>query len=251
VAVAGGPSATEQEAALADVGRRWRAPRTAPAIEVLEDRVERAALPVSEGARVALGLDTGSRPVWCGLDRVPSFLVLGLDGTGRSTALGTVAESLTAGDPSLEAYLLAPRRSGLPGRSLWTDVAEGHQACQDLATRLAVLVQDRARDGGPPLLVVIDDGDELLDGVVSTHLETVVKRGRDVPAYVVAAAQTPAARRAFSGWMSELRLLLVPDVMTDGDLLGVQLPRKQFRSWPPGRGYLVCRGTSQLVQVAT
>jgi hypothetical protein len=37
----------------------------------------------------------------------------------------------------------------------------------------------------------------------------------------------------------------------DGDLLGTRLPRRSNPVFPVGRGYLVERGTLELVQVAT
>lgn len=48
------------------------------------------------------------------------------------------------------------------------------------------------------------------------------------------------------------RLTLVeqPDTDSDGDLVGVTLPRRTRGAWPEGRGYLAERGTAELVHVA-
>jgi S-DNA-T family DNA segregation ATPase FtsK/SpoIIIE len=86
-------------------------------------------------------------------------------------------------------------------------------------------------------------------------LEPVVRRGRDVELRVLAAAERSAAQRAFAGWLRELRkeehgLLLDPDLDVDGDILGTRLPRRSSPVFPPGRGYLVERGSVELVQVA-
>jgi DNA segregation ATPase FtsK/SpoIIIE, S-DNA-T family len=72
---------------------------------------------------------------------------------------------------------------------------------------------------------------------------------------VLCACERQAAQRAFGGWLRELRkeehgLLLAPDADVDGDLLGVRLPRRTNPVFPPGRGYLVERGSIELVQVA-
>ena len=101
----------------------------------------------------------------------------------------------------------------------------------------------------------IDDGDELAEALGAAPLETVVRRGRDLPVRVVAAAERQAAQRAFGGWLRELRkeehgLLLAPDLDVDGDILGTRLPRRSSPVFPPGRGYLVERGAVELVQVA-
>jgi S-DNA-T family DNA segregation ATPase FtsK/SpoIIIE len=83
-----------------------------------------------------------------------------------------------------------------------------------------------------------------------------VRRGRDRDVRVVAAVERQAAQRAFGGWIRELRkeehgLLLSPDPDVDGELLAVRLPRRTTPVFPPGRGYLVARGTVELVQVAS
>jgi S-DNA-T family DNA segregation ATPase FtsK/SpoIIIE len=72
---------------------------------------------------------------------------------------------------------------------------------------------------------------------------------------VVAAVERQVALSTFSPWLVELRkekygVLLEPDLSVDGDILGVQLPRRTNAIFPPGRGFLVDRGTFELVQLA-
>jgi len=109
--------------------------------------------------------------------------------------------------------------------------------------------------GGDPVVVVIDDLDELDNTSAALPLTTLIHRGRDGSVRVVAAGQRQAAL-SFSQLFGELRrekhgLLLEPDLLADGDILGVQLPRRARLSFPPGRGFLVDRGAFELVQVAT
>ncbi|HEX2381270.1 MAG TPA: FtsK/SpoIIIE domain-containing protein [Acidimicrobiales bacterium] len=73
---------------------------------------------------------------------------------------------------------------------------------------------------------------------------------------VVAAARTDDVRGSYGHWLREVRksrtgLLLQPDLSSDGDLLGVQLPRRSSTPFRPGRGFLVERGEARLVQIAT
>ena len=181
------------------------------------------------------------------------FLVTGPYRSGRSTALRTLVESLRSSTRDLDLHLLAPRRSPLTDLDGWSTVAEGVEECEQAALRLgelATAVPDR------PVLVVVDDGEELAEALGAAPLETVVRRGRDLPIRVVAASERQAAHRAFGGWLRELRkeqhgLLLDPDLDVDGDILGTRLPRRSSPVFPPGRGYLVERGTIELVQVAT
>ena len=61
-------------------------------------------------------------------------------------------------------------------------------------------------------------------------LETLVRRGRDAGVRVLAAVETHAAQRAYGGWLRELRngrrgAAAAADPETDGELLGVRLPR--------------------------
>jgi S-DNA-T family DNA segregation ATPase FtsK/SpoIIIE len=73
---------------------------------------------------------------------------------------------------------------------------------------------------------------------------------------VVAAARVDDVRGNYGHWLREVRksrtgLLLQPDLSTDGDLLGVRLPRRSSTPLRPGRGFLVENGEARLVQIAT
>jgi hypothetical protein len=154
----------------------------------------------------------------------------------------------------VELHLLAPRRSPLTELPFWTSVAAGPQEAEDAAGHLAAELEQRPSDA-PPVVLVVDDGDELAESLAAPSLESIVRRGRDGHVRVICACERQAAQRAFGGWLRELRkeehgLLLAPDPDVDGDLLAVRLPRRSNPVFPQGRGYLVKRGELQLVQVA-
>jgi DNA segregation ATPase FtsK/SpoIIIE, S-DNA-T family len=259
IALAGGdPSAEGQAAAIAALAEqtRTRHPgREAPRIEPLPTRVDAGKLPAPSAPMSAvLGIgDSDLAPATVDLtDR--HFLVLGPYRSGRSTALRRLAESVRAGTPAAELHLLAPRRTPLADLTGWTSAAQGLQAAEDAANRL-VLELDRRSPGDRPFVLVVDDGEELAESAAAPAMETIVRRGRDLDLRVLCASERQAAQRAFGGWLRELRkeehgLLLAPDADVDGDLLGVRLPRRTNPVFPPGRGYLVERGTVELVQVA-
>jgi S-DNA-T family DNA segregation ATPase FtsK/SpoIIIE len=228
----------------------------APGVEPLPTHVERASLPAEERRwHATLGLgDAELEPVAVDLSH-RHFLVTGPYRGGRSTALRALVEGIRTSTPGAELHLLAPRRTPLADLPVWTSVAEGSEACDDAALRLGELV---AQPGGPPhpVLVVIDDGEELAESLGAAPLENVVRRGRDLDVRIAAAAERSAAQRAFAGWLRELRkeehgLLLAPDLDVDGDILGTRLPRRSNPVFPPGRGYVVERGSVELVQVAS
>jgi S-DNA-T family DNA segregation ATPase FtsK/SpoIIIE len=222
----------------------------APAIEPLPTVVARGALATPAPWHATLGLsDAELKEADVDLsDR--QFIVVGPYRSGRSTALATLVESLRASTPGVELHLLAPRRSPLVELDCWSSVATGPD-CDDAAMRLESELR-----GDRPAVVVIDDAEELAETLGAPALETLVRRGRDGGVRVVAAIERQGAQRAFAGWVRELRkeehgLLLAPDPDVDGDLLGTRLPRRSNPVFPPGRGYLVERGTLELVQVAS
>jgi S-DNA-T family DNA segregation ATPase FtsK/SpoIIIE len=183
------------------------------------------------------------------------FLLTGPNRSGKSTALAALASGLRAADPDLELHLLAPRRTPLTAMDVWTSVARGGDAIDELCSELSSRVDERELGSDPPLVIVLDDGAEITDSMADSSLESIIRRGRDVDVWVVAAAEIAAAHRSYGGWLPELRkerqgLLLQPDPDIDGDLLGVRLP-KSARTAVPGRGVLVTRYGVETVQVGT
>lgn len=230
----------------------------APPVELLPDVVHRRDLEKVTPGRLAIPIGLGSTDLataWVDLDDLSSFLVMGPDRSGRTSTLLTLVQGVFEAMPGIEAYLLAPRRTALTEVTGWTETAIGIDACDELATALADEVKNRAGTNPSPMLIVLDDGDEVTEGRASYGLETVVKRGRDAGVLFLVASQTHVVHRTFGGWMTEVRkakhgMFLAPDVDIDGELLGGRLPRKAGRSFPPGRGYLIRRGLTDYTQFA-
>lgn len=183
-----------------------------------------------------------------------NLLVAGPNRSGRSTALATIARSLQRSTPAASLILLAPRRSPLSTLDLWERSAKGADECDLLAADLLAMIDDR--DGSEaPVVVFVDDGNELADTPADGALERLVRRGRDVGVSVIGAAESTSALRSYGGWIPEIRkdrraLLLNPDPDIDGDLVAARLPRRAGGGMPPGRGYLVLDGGVELVQTA-
>lgn len=242
---------------LADhLAATWPAHR-APSIDTLPEHVDRSVLTgiVPRVAALPIGLGGAHLgPVTVDLSE-RHFLVSGAYRTGRTTALAGIASAVAASGELETLHLLAPRRSGLVDLPIWTETARGTAACTELATRLALEIAAFGDDHHPRMLVVVDDGGELQDAPTMMALEKVVRLGRDRGVRVVAALETTAARALGNLWVREIRrdgsgLLLSPDLMADGDLLGVALPRRSNVANAPGRGYLVARAKAELLQVA-
>jgi S-DNA-T family DNA segregation ATPase FtsK/SpoIIIE len=178
-----------------------------------------------------------------------TFVVAGPRGSGRSTALLTIATSLT-GTAFLPVCVVTPRRSALEqlggGDTLrLTDL-------DTLATDLPAVVEQHAGR----LAVVIDDAELLLDNPVSARLDRIVRAAGDRGGVVIIAATTTDLTRRFSGWLFDARqsrtgILLAPAGPADGEVFDVRLPRSLGAGPPPppGRGLLVVRGEWTPAQV--
>jgi S-DNA-T family DNA segregation ATPase FtsK/SpoIIIE len=217
--------------------------------------VPRGDMPVGDTLTAAVGLGQAHlAPVSIDLFD-GNLLIAGPNRSGRSTALATIALSLKQSTPDVRLFLLAPRRSPLLELDVWEKAARGADDCNQLAAELVDMIDER--DGSEePIVVFVDDGNELADSSADAALERVIRRGRDVAMSVVGAAESSSALRCYIGWIPEIRkdrraLLLNPDPDIDGDLVAARLPRRAGGGLPPGRGYLVLDGGVELMQVAS
>ncbi|HYW23129.1 MAG TPA: FtsK/SpoIIIE domain-containing protein, partial [Terriglobales bacterium] len=256
-AIAGAdPTGGGQAAALAAIGaslRERHGDGDAAPVRLLPTRVPRGSLPPPERPLEAVvGIeDRGLEATRIDLDE-GHFLVAGPRRSGRSTALATFAVSLRRSPEPPELHLVAPRRqSRLSELGLWATVAVGLDSCMAGIEHLAAAARESDR---PFRILVIDDGEELVDGAIP-ELDWIAQRGHEHGLRILVGAETHAAQRAFGGWLTlVLRerqgLLLDADPAVDGTILGTsQLPRRRG-AWPAGRAYLVRRGAVELVQVA-
>lgn len=245
-----GERLTLEEAAASIPGER--SPYTAQ-IGVLPNHVSRESLGASGDGLIALGLsDEHLGPANVDLSEM-HMIVVGPYRSGRSTTLATLAQGAHRAHPSAGFHLLSPRRSPLRDLDLWSSEAHGLDACAEAAAGLLEKLEGAAEE---EQFVFVDDGGELTDAMSLNQLERLVRVGRDGGIRVIAAVETGSARGIGAGWIRELRreghgLLLQPDLAADGDLLAARLPRRVPAPLTPGRGFLVVRGSTELVQVAS
>ena len=255
------PAGSAQAAALAQLGAELHqrfGPIEVPQVRLLPKEVARSSLPAPRSAMEAVvGIEDRSlQPVRIDLDE-GHFVVAGPRRSGRTTALATFAASLAAAPGAPPLHLLAPRRRNrLTELDIWASVSLGTEDCVE-KVRVVAEAGRRQAAGEPAAaaVLVIDDGEELADGSV-TDLDWIAQRGREQGLRVLTGVETQAAQRSYAGWLTQVLrerqgILLDPDTAIDGSLLGApSLPRRTGGPWPPGRGYLVRRGTVELVQVA-
>jgi len=165
-------------------------------------------------------------------------LIAGPSRSGRSSALVAIAHMVLTGAQPPALVTFAPRRS--PLRDLPPTVI----GCTEYSE-----LERALNSAGDRALLLVDDADTVTDtlGVLDRFI---AKPGR----HVIAAGRADGIRRQFGQWTQKIRearcgVLLVPDHNQDHDLLGTPLPRHNPMAPLPGRGYLICDGTIEGVQL--
>lgn len=239
----------ERDAGLPDAARPFR-------VDVLPDRLtyEQASAyrPGGQpGAMWAMAAVGGDQLTALGPDftLTPTFLVAGPARSGRSTVLLTMALSLI--DAGTPVVVGAPRRSPL----------------RDLAGRPGVLAVFDGADIDPEALeealgsapggavVILDDADLLLQTQAEDILNRIARTGAETKQGLIASGQLDRISSAYSGWSADMRrnrqgMLLSPQNVSDGDLIGAKIPRSRLGGGRVGRGMLhLGDGVLRTVQV--
>jgi S-DNA-T family DNA segregation ATPase FtsK/SpoIIIE len=108
--------------------------------------------------------------------------------------------------------------------------------------------------GRSPVALVVDDAELLRDCSAKDYLREVVRTAADRTRAVLIAGNAAEVCAGFSGWQVDLRknrhgALLSPQQITDGDLVGVRVPRGSVGgAVTPGRA-LLHDGGGELVTV--
>ncbi len=180
----------------------------------------------------------------------PSFVVAGPPRSGRSTVLLTMAKSLLASGASLIAAV--PRESSplqaVEGRDGLLRLFRGTNIGQ------AELADALAEAGEAPVAIILDDAEVYRDCDAADILRALVRGTAGPGRAVVLGGSTNELCAGYTGWQVEAKrarqgVLLSPQDATDGDLIGVRLPRSEVGQ-PVRRGRaLLHLGTGQLVAV--
>jgi S-DNA-T family DNA segregation ATPase FtsK/SpoIIIE len=240
--------ASDPAAMVAAVAQRWGQPAVAPAqIHTLPNAVD-----VSE---LVAGLVVDGR-AWCVpvgrrerdlslaslvLHAGEHAVLLGAPGSGRTGVLGAIA-ALGHRSDEVDVVVCA-------GSATSRLLLDGHRAVGPCELG-AVLAECKA--GLRPTLVVVDDADRVPDP--GPALEALATDGTRV--HLIVAARADAVQADFGHWARRIAraraggfLRPVGDVA--GDLLGARLPRRAPAKVTPGRGWLVCGGELDFVQLAS
>jgi DNA segregation ATPase FtsK/SpoIIIE, S-DNA-T family len=103
-------------------------------------------------------------------------------------------------------------------------------------------------------VVLIDDLNDLIDSnldeVLSRFLQQL--KTRDFSLFIT--GESVSIRQSFTSSVQIIRkaragLLLVPDILSDGDIFNLSLPRTPI-NWTAGRGYMISSSEITLIQMA-
>ncbi len=169
---------------------------------------------------------------------VAAFTIAGPMRSGRSTALVSMARSFLAA--GARAVLVTPRPS--PLRELAGE--PGVVALFESAAISPADLRTAVEGFRGPGVVLIDDAEMTRDCEAGEELSEMMTFGADRQRAVVCAGSPDALFAGFGTWLLEAKkarrgLLLSPQDFTEGDLVGVLLPRDLTGGhMQPGRGYL-------------
>ncbi|ART68263.1 cell division protein FtsK [Mycobacterium dioxanotrophicus] len=214
-------------------------------VERLSEHIELDALPATTAAGTAVvGVaDESLAPI--GITPAGVLMVTGPPGSGRSTALVTLAQAVRRQHPNTRIVHLAPSASTIAGLDVWTDTACGQDEVISQVNRL---------DTGAANLMVVIEGVANFGGTEAENdLAAMIKRLGDT-AFIVGESEVSGWGQA---WLlaqpfkaSRRGLLLWPGGVESESLLSTSIGVVRRTDFPPGRGVLVERGKGVWLQVA-
>ncbi|MEY2434259.1 MAG: segregation ATPase FtsK/SpoIIIE, family, partial [Acidimicrobiaceae bacterium] len=194
--------------------------------------------------RIPLGIgDDDLEVAWLRVHDGEHVLVTGPPRSGKTNALALMARALRAADPDIVLVGACEARSSL----LDVDAFDAVGSMRELEHILRAAPSDSR-----PWFVFVDDAPSVddFDGALTAALHS----GR-TDLHVIAAGRADDVRAAYGHWLRIVRqsrtgVLLQPDLASDGDLLGVRLPRRLAVPLVPGRGFAVEGGQATLIHLA-
>jgi DNA segregation ATPase FtsK/SpoIIIE, S-DNA-T family len=223
----------------------------APQIERLSERVLLSTLPAQIDGQLVVGLSSDTlSPL--GIEPQGTFLISGPAGSGRSSALLTLAQSMRRLDPTAELYHVGNPRSKMAKLPWWTGTFTGPDSADRLVTLAATLALQVTSQS--TVAVFVENIAELASTAAEAALTDLIKLCLAENWLFVAEGETSTLSGSYGllalAKSSRAGLALQPD---SGD--GITIFRTPFPSrlnradFPPGRALLVGRGTTSVVQV--
>lgn len=220
-------------------------------VERLSDRIALETLSASSAMGVpTVGVaDETLKPI--GVAPRGLLMVTGPPGSGRSSALLTLAQAVRRTNPTARIVHMAPAASTIAGLGVWSDTAAGASSVVELANDLM-----SGLTSGPTnnLMVVIESLAEFGNTEAEPELARMVKMLADASGFVVGESEVSTWGQAWllaQPFKSARRgLLLAPSGVEADTLLSTPLGTIRRHDFPPGRGVLIEKGKGVWLQVA-
>jgi len=252
---AGSTSPAEQAEAIDQVAQALtdQGVGQAAAIQRLASYITMADVPASVGGLPVLGInDFDLAPL--GFPGQGAFLLGGMPGSGRTTALKTILQSLDRWQPGLPRYYFGPKRSVIHTEGDWAAKALDFDAMKQLAGDLIEVFElPSTSETVPGAVLVIEAIGEIVNGPSDAAVLKLVKLARRNGHLVVAEHETTGWN---SSWplLTEIKnnrcgLLMQPDQAEGDTLFKVPFPRVKRAEYPPGRGVFASSGKCWTVQL--
>ncbi|MGY5765863.1 FtsK/SpoIIIE domain-containing protein [Brachybacterium sp. DNPG3] len=255
IAVHGGDSNVAiQSREVSELSRAMRRAGVAkaPAIQRLPERVELTALrPVADGRPVLGVADETLEEIT--VEPRGAFMVTGPMGSGRTTAMLTIATGLKAVPEPMRLVRFSARRTPLSGLGVWDVEASDPDSVQELAAQLRATIESGTVGEGR-LALFVDGVSDFTGTGVEADLDKLIRAATRAGQFVVGENESGTWSQAYvlaQPFKSGRRGLLLQPSDSDGDtLLGTSLGRIRRADFPAGRGFLVTGGRAMKLQVA-
>ena len=247
----GNDNVAEQARVINELAARMRKrgfPAPEPVVR-LPEHIALDALPTTVGDAVAIGLaDETLAPV--GVLPQGLLMLTGPPGSGRTTALVTLAQAVRRAKPGARIVHLAPSHSAIAKQGVFNDSAVGGPAVLELVGRLTATLAL----GADNLTVVIESVTEFTNSEAENDLAGLLKSLARTSAFVIGEAEVSTWSQAWSlaqPFKSARRgLLLAPNGMESDSLLNTPIGVIRRHDFPPGRGVFIEKGKGVWIQVA-
>ncbi len=222
--------------------------RVPPVIEALESDIDSTRLSratIDPRLSIPVGLFDATRTqAVLNLRPGEHATVAGPPGSGRTNTLRLVALQLRDASPDL---VIVGVTSESDSTLLESTALDAGGSCAEIEHVLKMAADDDRR-----WIILVDDA-ERIDVEDGPLIDLARTPSSNVT--MIVALRSSAGRATYGHWTRIVRasgigVLLMPEGVVDGELLGARLPRTTRLQQVPGRGYLVAAGRCDVVQVA-
>jgi S-DNA-T family DNA segregation ATPase FtsK/SpoIIIE len=176
--------------------------------------------------------------------------VTGAPGSGRTSAVAAIVESVLRHRPGTHAFQIGSAPSILTGLPLWKVTLNG---VDEVVRGVPELLAQLDVSGAAPAVLVLEGLPDFLSTPADSALQTLIKSADRRGHFVICEGEVGAFTSSYPLLMTarsaRTGFCLQPDQL-DGSVLRTDFPRCRRSDFPAGRGFYVRRGMTTTVQLA-